>query len=109
MVELLHPQFELNDMVMRDVRYNDFFKEIYKLGILFREQVYTVKEYQNLVNDVLQNFAESGVDEKEFENTLQVLYHNKLITEEYVQFYLQYWEHRQHMPEEEKKHKHRRK
>lgn len=89
--ELLHPQFEIDDIVMRDVRYNGFFKEIYKLGILFREQVYSVKEYQNLVNGVLQNFAESGIMKEEYESTLQALYQNKLITQEYIQFYLQYW------------------
>ncbi len=90
-VDMLHPQFEIDDIVMRDVRYNDFFKEIYKLGVLFREQVYSVKEYQNLVNEVLQNFAEAGIMKEEFEKTLQALYQSRLITEEYVQFYLQYW------------------
>jgi hypothetical protein len=105
-VELLHPQVELDDIVMRDVRYNDFFKEVYKLGTLFREQVYSVKEYQNLVNDVLHNFAAAGTTRQEYEDTLQALRHHKLITEEYIQFYLQYWEqHQKDSMEETGKHR----
>lgn len=94
-VELLHPQIEIDDIVMRDVRYNDFFKEVYKLGVLLREQVYSIREYQSLVNEVLQNLAESGITKEEYENTLQALYQNKLITEEYIRFYLQYRSQRQ--------------
>lgn len=91
-ISMIHPQINVDDIVTRDVRFNDFFKEIYKLGTLFREQIYTVKEYQSKVNDVLQNFADSGIAREEYENTLRLLYQNKLITQEYIGFYLQYFE-----------------
>ena len=91
-ISMLNPRLEVDDIVMRDVRFNDYFKEIYKLGLLFREQIYSVKEYQAKVNDVLRRYVTSGVGQEEYENTLQSLYQHKLITEEYIMFYMQYYD-----------------
>lgn len=91
-ISMLNPKLEVDDIVTRDVRFNDYFKEIYKLGLLFREQIYSVKEYQAKVSDVLRRYVTSGVDQEEYENTLQSLYQHKLITEEYILYYMQYYE-----------------
>lgn len=91
-MDMLQPEFQVDDIVTRDLRYNDFFKEIYKAGILFREQIISAKEYQERVNDILQNLALSEASQKEYEATLQALYQNKLITEEYIPYYQQYRE-----------------
>ena len=94
-IDMLHPKLEVDDIVTRDVRHNDYFREIYKQGVLFREQIYSIKEYQAKVNDILQQYVATCVSQEEFEDTLQSLYQNKLISEEYVMFYLQYWEKQQ--------------
>lgn len=91
-MELLHPAFQVHDRVTKDMQYNDFYKEIYKTGILFREQVLTVKEYKEGMSETLQKFAATGVADQEYEKTLQALYRNKLITEEFVTYYLLYRE-----------------
>lgn len=90
-MDMIAPEFQVDDIIMRDVRYNDFFKEIYKAGILFRNKVLTTKEYRDLISDTLHKLVKTGVSEKEYENTLQSLYQHKLITEEYISFYMQYW------------------
>lgn len=100
--ELLQSEVQVDDIVTRDLRYNSFFKEIYKTGILFREQVITAKEYQDQVNDVLQNLALSDASDKEYEDTLQLLCHQKLISQEYMEYYKQYRV-RVRLEEEEKK------
>lgn len=105
-MNLLHPAFQVDDRVTRDMKYNDFYKEIYKTGILFREQVLTVKEYQDRVSETLQKFAATGVAEQEYEKTLQALYRHKLITEEFVTYYLLY---REKISTEKENKKHRRK
>lgn len=92
LISMLNPRLEVDDIVTRDVRFNDYFKEIYKLGLLFREQIYSVKEYQGKVSDVLRRYVTSGVGQDEYENTLQSLYQHKLITEEYIMYYMQYYE-----------------
>lgn len=91
-MDLLHPAFQVNDRVTWDMQHNDFYKEIYKTGILFREQVLTIKEYKKRMNEILQQFASTGIAEEEYEDTLRSLYRNKLITEEYVTYYMQYRE-----------------
>lgn len=91
-MNLLHPAFIVKDRVTKDKQYNDFYKEIYKTGILFREQVLTVKEYRSAMSDTLQSFAAASVAAQEYEETLQALLRNKLITEEFAAFYLQYRE-----------------
>lgn len=100
--DLLQSEVQVDDIVTRDLRYNSFFKEIYKTGILFREQVITAKEYQDQVNDVLQNLALSDASDKEYEDTLQLLCHQKLISQEYMEYYKQYRV-RVRLEEEEKK------
>lgn len=89
-MELLHPEFQVEDSVTRNREYNDFYREIYKNSILFREQVIPTKEYQGRVNDILQQLAGSGAAEQEYEDTLQQLYRSQLITQEYITYYLQY-------------------
>lgn len=91
-MDLLHPAFQVNDRITKDMQYNAFYKEIYKTGILFREQVLTVKEYKDGMNETLQKFAATGVSDQEYEKTLQALLRNKLITEEFVTYYLLYRE-----------------
>ena len=90
-MSMLNPEFQVDDIITRDVRYNDFFKEIYRAGILFRDKVLTTKEYRDQISDTLHKLVKTGVSEKEYESTLQSLYHHKLITEEYISFYMQYW------------------
>lgn len=89
-MDLLHPEFQVEDSVTRNREYNDFYREIYKNSILFREQVIPTREYQARVNDILQQLAGSGAAEQEYEDTLQQLYRGKLITQEYITYYLQY-------------------
>lgn len=89
-MDLLHPEFQVEDSVTRNRNYNDFYQQIYKNSILFREQVIPTKEYQNRVNDILQQLAFSGAATQEYEDTLQQLYRGKLITQEYITYYLQY-------------------
>lgn len=89
-MDLLHPEFQVEDSVTRNREYNDFYQEIYKNSILFREQVIPTREYQARVNDILQKLAGSGAADQEYEDTLQQLYRSKLITQEYITYYQQY-------------------
>lgn len=84
---LVQPEFVVDDRIMRDAAHNAFFKEIYKQGILFREQVISPKEYKEQVNDYLENLAESVVSDEEYGKTLQELQQNRLISQEYVIYY----------------------
>lgn len=90
-MEMLNPDFQVDDIITRDVRYNAFFKEIYRQGILFREQIITIQEYREQIKETLHKLVATGVSEEEYESTLQALYQNKLITEEYISYYMQYW------------------
>ena len=62
----------------------------------------TLESIAYQVNDVLQNLALSDASDKEYEDTLQLLCHQKLISQEYMEYYKQYRV-RVRLEEEEKK------
>ena len=57
-----------------------------------QNQVIGGMDYQEAVNENLQKLAASEASEREYESTLQALYQNKMITQEYIEYYRQYRE-----------------
>lgn len=86
-MELAQPELVIEDQWIWNAGYNIFFKEIYKQGILFREQVISPTEYRNRITGYLENLAESAVPDDEYRKNLQALYENRLISQEYVTYY----------------------
>ena len=90
LMDMIGLEAQVDDIVTRDVRYNAYFKRIYTQAVLFREQVINGKEYQEQINDILQEFAASDIATQEYDDTLQLMNQHKLITQEYVSYYQQY-------------------
>ncbi len=90
LMDMIGLEAQVDDIVTRDVRYNAYFKRIYTQAVLFREQVINGKEYQEQINDILQEFAASDITTQEYDDTLQLMNQHKLITQEYVSYYQQY-------------------
>lgn len=89
-LDMLQPVFQVDDQVTRDVRCQEVVKDIYKLGILLRNLVYTAKEYKDLVDDKIQTLASTGISEAEYTEILQMLFRMNLITAEYMEYYKRY-------------------
>lgn len=94
-LDMLQPVFRVDDQVTRDVRCQEVVKDIYKLGILLRNLVYTAREYKNLVDDKIQTLAGTGISEAEYTEILQMLFRMNLITAEYMEYYKRYRAERQ--------------
>lgn len=89
-MEMLQPMFLVEDAITEDMHCQELVKDIYKLGILLRNLVYTAKEYKSLVDDKIQFLADTSMPQKEYEDILQMLLDMKLITAEYKEYYKRY-------------------
>lgn len=90
-LDMLQPVFQVEDSITEDVHCQEIVKDIYKLGILLRNLVYTAKEYKNLLNEKLQFLCDASMSEEEYDEILQTLFDMKLITNEYKEYYKHYW------------------
>lgn len=94
-LDMLQPVFQVDDQVTRDGHCQEIVKDIYKLGILLRNLVYTAKEYKDLVDDKIRTLANTGIGETEYTEILQLLFCMNLITAEYMEYYKRYRAERQ--------------
>ena len=94
-LDMLQPVFQVDDQVTRDGHCQEIVKDIYKLGILLRNLVYTAKEYKDLVDDKIRTLANTGIGETEYTEILQLLFRMNLITAEYMEYYKRYRAERQ--------------
>lgn len=94
-LDMLQPVFQVDDQVTRDGHCQEIVKDIYKLGILLRNLVYTAKEYKDLVDDKIRTLANTGISETEYTEILQLLFRMNLITAEYMEYYKRYRAERQ--------------
>ena len=94
-LDMLQPVFQVDDQVTRDGHCQEIVKDIYKLGILLRNLVYTAKEYKDLVDDKIRTLANTGISETEYMEILQLLFRMNLITAEYMEYYKRYRAERQ--------------
>lgn len=89
-LDMLQPIFQVEDFITEDVHCQEIVKDIYKLGILLRNLVYTAKEYKSLLNEKMQFLSDTSMSEEEYEEILQTLLNMKLITNEYKEYYKNY-------------------
>lgn len=94
-LDMLQPVFQVDDQVTKDGHCQEIVKDIYKLGILLRNLVYTAKEYKDLVDDKIRTLANTGISETEYTEILQLLFRMNLITAEYMEYYKRYRAERQ--------------
>lgn len=87
---VLSPTFVVQDYIMNSKEYNTFFKEIYKLGILCRDGAMNFQDYKNKISMILQDMSGDGMSETEFEATLQQLFEQHLISDDFIEYFIQY-------------------
>lgn len=88
-IDLLQLPFSMEDGTTRRPDYNDYFKEIYRLGILCKDSVMEFSEYKTRIDEIIQNMALTEMENQEYVKTLQQLVEHHLISEEYVTFYVE--------------------
>ena len=86
---LTRAPFLVDDAVNTSGRFDEYFKDIYRYGILCKNNVYTLEEYRQKMESVLEELVEAPVTRDQFFRTLNAMNNYHLITQEYVTKYTQ--------------------
>lgn len=90
LLELLQPEFVVDDEIMRSDDYNQYFKQIYKQKILLNDGALNMNQYQTRIKSILQKLSEAPITPAAFRMTLSDMAGRGLISNEYVSYYTQY-------------------
>lgn len=85
--DLLGISFYVDDKVTASRKVNTFFKDSYKANILLRDNVIDANGYADRISNILGDMAKSTISHNEFRDTLNLMIKNKLITQEFAQYY----------------------
>ncbi|MBR1866022.1 MAG: hypothetical protein IJ801_05900 [Lachnospiraceae bacterium] len=86
-LDLLCLNFMPQDKITKSDKINGFFKRIYAGQILYRDHVYSITEYKQMVEKVLTEMCYADMPEREFVITLENLVRGQLISQEYADYY----------------------
>ena len=68
-------------------RFDEYFKDIYRYGILCKNNIYSLEEYRQKLESVLEELLAAPITREEFFRTLNAMNHYHLITQDYVMKY----------------------
>ncbi len=86
--DLLALPFRVDDKVTLSAKVNNYFKDTYKANILLRDNVIDANGYADRIASILDGMAHSTISYNEFKETLNLMVKNKLITQEFAQYYM---------------------
>lgn len=90
LLELLQPEFVVDDEIMKSDDFNQYFKKVYKQKILLNDGALNMNQYQSRIKAILQKLAEAPITPAAFRMTLSEMAGRGLISNEYVSYYTQY-------------------
>ena len=90
LLELLQPEFVVDDEIMKSDDFNQYFKNVYKQKILLNDGALNMNQYQSRIKSILQKLAEAPITPAAFRMTLSEMVGRGLISNEYVSYYTQY-------------------
>lgn len=79
----------VDDAVNTSKHFDEYFKEVYRYSILCKNGVYTLEEYREKMEGVLNELLVAPVTAKEFSKSLRDMNRYRLITSDYVMKYSQ--------------------
>lgn len=85
--DLLSAEFIVDDKVTTSTKVNHYFKDSYKANIMLRDSVIDANGYADRISNILENMAMSTISYNEFTDTLNLMIKNKLITQEFANYY----------------------
>ena len=86
---LTRAPFLVDDAINTSDRFDEYFKDIYRYGILCKNNIYSLEEYRQKLESVLEELLAAPITREEFFRTLNAMNHYHLITQEYVMKYTQ--------------------
>lgn len=86
---LTRAPFLVDDAINTSDRFDEYFKDIYRYGILCKNNIYSLEEYRQKLESVLEELLAAPITREEFFRTLNAMNHYHLITQDYVMKYTQ--------------------
>lgn len=86
---LTRAPFLVDDAINTSDRFDEYFKDIYRYGILCKNNIYSLEEYRHKLESVLEELLAAPITREEFFRTLNAMNHYHLITQDYVMKYTQ--------------------
>ncbi|MDO5156033.1 MAG: hypothetical protein Q4D51_08705 [Eubacteriales bacterium] len=86
-MDLLCIDFVPKDRLTESDKVNQYFKRIYAANILYKDRVYSITEYKDLVEKVLEEMCYMDMPYREFAMTLENLVKARFISDEYADHY----------------------
>lgn len=86
---LTRSPFLVDDAINTSGKFDEYFKEIYRYGILCKNNIYSLEEYRQKLESILEELLAAPVTREEFFRSLNAMNHYHLITQEYVVKYTQ--------------------
>lgn len=87
-IERLKLDIQMEDPVMSSERVSPYYKEGYKLSILWKDGVIRTKEYKSGVKQMMQSLTEAELSMEAFLEYVNQLVRGHLITQEYAEYYI---------------------
>lgn len=87
-MDLLLLNFMPKDKITESDKVNGFFKRVYAANIMFKDKVYSITEYKEVVELALKEMCYAEISRREYVLTLENLYKARLISKQYVTHYV---------------------
>jgi hypothetical protein len=79
----------VDDAINTSHHFDEYFKEVYRYSLLCKNDVYTLEEYRQKMEGVLEELLVAPITGQEFSKSLRDMNRYHLITSEYVTKYTQ--------------------
>ena len=86
LMRILQLTVVLEDKKIESDRYSEYYKEIYKKKILWRDGIYSIEEYKEEVKEILTRLSRADISEETFERYTMHIIFDKLIPQEYMDY-----------------------
>lgn len=86
---LPHIPFLIDDTVCRSMRFDEYFKELYRYSILCKNQVISLEEYRNQIEKTLESLLTAPITAREYVQTMHAMARYHLIERDHVTKYTQ--------------------
>lgn len=87
-MDLLLLNFMPKDKITESDKINGFFKRVYAANILFKDKVYSITDYKDVVEQALKEMCYAEIPRREYILTLENLFKARLISKQYVTHYI---------------------
>lgn len=90
-MSLLGLEIVVEDKVIKSNQISDYYKEGYKINLLWKDGVLTTQEYKARIKQIMQNMIEAEISYQVFIEYVNQFIQGRFITRDYAEYYIEQW------------------